>query len=101
MGTMPYSATPILQNKLKTDHPTRYYTDQDGKDTFEIVISTYNGIDYEEEFGDLVDENGFIELIDGSKMEFEKVKRNGYDTLQIWATNDTGKTIEIVSEKLA
>lgn len=78
-----------------------FYKDQEGKDTFEIVISTYNGVDYEEEFADEVDENGLIELIDGTKIAFEKVKRNGYDTLQIWATNDIGKNIELVSEELA
>ena len=78
-----------------------FYIDQDGKDTFEIVISTYNGVEYEEEFADEVDENGLIELIDGTKMEFEKVKRNGYDTLQIWATNNIGKNIDLVSEELA
>ena len=78
-----------------------FYKDQDDKDTFEIVISTYNGVDYIDEFADQVDENGLIELVDGTKIEFEKVKRNGYDTLQIWATNDSGKTIDFVSEELA
>ena len=85
-----------------TNRPaTNFYIDQDGKDTFEIVISTYNGVDYEDEFADEVDENGLIEIVDGTKIEFEKVKRNGYDTLQIWATNDNGKTIDFVSEELA
>ena len=34
-------------------------------------------------------------------MDFENVKRNGYDALQIWATNENGEIIEIVSEELA
>jgi hypothetical protein len=80
---------------------TNYYRDEDGNDTFEIIISTYNGIDYEEEFLDQVDENGLIELVDGSKTEFEKVKCNGYDSLQIWVVTANAKTIEIVSEELA
>ena len=85
-----------------TNRPaTNFYTDQYGKDTFEIVVSTYNGVDYDDEFADQVDKNGLIEIIDGTKIEFEKVKRNGYDTLQIWATNDNGKTIDFVSEELA
>ncbi|MCW2120512.1 hypothetical protein [Flavobacterium sp. 7A] len=87
--------------QIKNRPATIYYTDQDGKDTFEIVISTYTGIDYNNEFVDEVDENGLIEIIDGTKIEYEKVKRNGYDTLQIWATNDNGKTIDFVSEELA
>ena len=80
---------------------TNFYKDDDGNDTFEIIISTYNGINYEEEFSDQVDENGLIELIYGSKAEFEKVKRNGYDSLQIWVVTANAKTIEIVSEELA
>lgn len=87
--------------QIKNRTATNYYTDKDNKDVFEIIISTYNGIDYDDEFADEVDENGLIELIDKTKIEFEKVKRNGYDTLQIWATNDKGKTVDIVSEELA
>lgn len=77
------------------------YKDSNGNEVFEITISTYNGIDYEDEFREDVDENGFLELIDGTKIEFESVKRNGYDTLQIWATNTNGDTVEVVSEELA
>lgn len=87
--------------QIKNRPATNYYQDEDGNEIFEIVISTYNGIDYDDEFADQVDENGLIELIDGTKIEFEKVKCNGYDTLQIWATNDKGKKIEFVSEELA
>jgi hypothetical protein len=80
---------------------TNIYKDKDGYDTFEIVISTYNGINFDDEFSEEVDENGLIEIIDGTKIEFEILKRNAYDTLQIWATNEYGKTIDFVSEELA
>ncbi|WP_010522584.1 hypothetical protein [Aquimarina agarivorans] len=66
-----------------------------------MIISTYNGIDYEDEYRDEIDSNGEIELINGQKVDFEKVKRNGFDTLQIWAINENGNKIEIVSEELA
>jgi hypothetical protein len=78
-----------------------YYKNKDGSEIFEIIVSTYNGIDYEDEFGEEVDENGLIEIIDGTKIEFETVKRNGYDTLQIWAINEKGEIINFVSEELA
>lgn len=91
----------FTDEQIKNRPATNYYTDQDGKDTFEIVISIYYCVDYEDEFADQVNENGLIEIIDGTKIEFEKVKRNGYDTLQIWATNDNGKTIDFISEELA
>lgn len=80
---------------------TNFYIDQHGNDEFEIIISTYNGVNYDEEFADQVDTNGFIELIDGSKIEFQTAKRNGYDTLQIWVINAKGRTINFVSEELA
>ncbi len=79
----------------------KLYVDEDGNDTFELIISTYNGIDYEDEFREEVDSNGKIELINGEKVDFEEVKRNGFDTLQIWAINKNGNKTEIVSEELA
>ena len=77
------------------------YKDSNGNEVFEITISTYYGIDYEDEFREEVDTNGLLELIDGTKMDFESVKRNGYDTLQIWATNTNCETVEVVTEELA
>lgn len=91
----------FTSEQIKNREVTNYYQDKDGNDTFKIVISTYNGIDYDDEFVDEVDENGLIERIDGTKIEFEKVKRNGFDTLQIWGTIEKGKSIEVVSEELA
>ncbi len=81
--------------------PDKIYNDEKGNSKFELIISTYNGIDYEDEFREEVDSNGKIELINGQKVDFEKVKRNGFDTLQIWAINENGNKIEIVSEELA
>ena len=91
----------IFTTEQIKNRPVTYYKDEDGNDTFEIIISTYNVIDFNDEFADEVDEKGLIELIDGTKIKFEEVNCNGYDTLQIWATNDNGKYIEIVSEELA
>lgn len=91
----------FTEDQLNNRPVTNDYKDKDGNDIFEIVISTYNGIDYEDEFAGEVDENGLIELIDGKKTEFENVKRNGCDTLQIWAIGRNGKMIDIVSEELA
>ena len=78
-----------------------YYQNKNGSEIFEIIVSTYNGIDYEDEFKKEVDENGLIEIVDGTKIEFETAKRNGYDTLQIWAIDEKGEMIDFVSEELA
>ena len=91
----------FTDEQIKNRPATNFYKDNNGNDTFEIIISTYNGIHYEDEFSDQVDENGLIELVDGRKIEFEKAKGNGYDALQIWVVNDDDKTIQIVSEELA
>ena len=91
----------FTEEQMKNRPVTKYYADKEGNEIFEIEISTYHGIDYEEEFNDDVDENGLIALVDGNKIAFEIVKRNGYDTLQIWAINKNGKKIDVVSEELA
>lgn len=85
-----------------TNRPTNnFYVDRRGNDTFEIIISAYYQIDYDDEDDDGVDENGLVELADGSKIEYEIAKRNGFDVLQIFAINNSGEKIEILSEELA
>jgi hypothetical protein len=79
----------------------KIYKASDGTDIFEVTISTYNGIDYDDEFGGDVDAEGLIELIDGSEIKFETAKRNGFDTLQIFGRTGNGDVIEIASEELA
>jgi hypothetical protein len=89
------------EKNMKYRKANKLYKAPNGTDTFELTISTYNGIDYDDEFASDVDQDGFIELIDGTKVEFETAKRNGFDTLQIFGTADNGEVIEIVSEELA
>ena len=48
-----------------------------------------------------MDNEGKIELLDNSKIEFEKIKRNAFDVIRIFAINENEKQIEIVSEELA
>ena len=79
----------------------KIYIDNEGSDIFEIVISTYYNFDFDTEMGEDVDDNGYIELDNGTKIKFEEAKRNGFDNLQIWVINNNGKTIEIISEELA
>lgn len=86
------------KSKRKADN---IYNTSNGNDTFELTISTFNGIDYDDEFSDDVGVDGLIELIDGTKVELETAKRNGFDTIQIVATTDNGEAVEIVSEELA
>ena len=89
------------KDQIKNRIAKKIYTSENGNEKFELIISTYNGIDYEDEFREEVDSNGKIELISGKKIDFEEVKRNGFDTLQIWGINENGMKVEIVSEELA
>jgi len=88
--------------QLNNRPANNFYRDREGNDTFEIIISTYYGIDYNDnEFTDEVDNKGFIEVNSGSKIEFEKAKRDGFDVINILVINDTGQTLGIVSEELS
>lgn len=55
----------------------------------------------EDEFLDMVDENGYVGLVDGTVVKYEIAWRNCYDVFQVCAINETGEIIEIVSEELA
>jgi hypothetical protein len=80
------------------------YFDKDNNDSFEIILSAFYQINFDDEnedFLEQVDENGFIELLDKSKIEFDKAKRNAYDVFQLIAIPENGRQIEVVSEELA
>jgi hypothetical protein len=89
----------------RSDHEAwAFYQDQDGEDTFGVVLSAYYQIDYEDEdegYLDEVDGEGGITLPDGRQMPFAEAQRNGFDCFQIGVTNRLGRTTEVVSEELA
>lgn len=87
--------------ETKNRKADKLYKAPDGTEMFELTISIYNGIDFDDEFASDVDTNGFIELIDGTKVALETAKRNGFDTLQIFGATESVKVLEIVSEELA
>jgi hypothetical protein len=100
-GYDPIFCDTFSNEQISTRNADKIYKDNTGNEIFEIVVSTYNNFDFDEEMGEEVDENGFIELDNGTKIKLEYAKRNGFDTFQIWATNNNGQSIEIVSEELA
>ncbi|MDO7888136.1 hypothetical protein [Hymenobacter cheonanensis] len=81
-----------------------FYQDQEGEDTFSVILSAYYQIAYEDEeegYLDEVDSQGDITLPNGRRMPFAEAQRNGFDCFQIAVTNRLGRTTEIVSEELA
>ncbi|MFT3823314.1 MAG: hypothetical protein QM731_05310 [Chitinophagaceae bacterium] len=94
-------ADTFTPEQITTRPATNIYKDQNGNEFFAITISACYNIDYNDELANEVDETGFIQLPDGSKIESEEAIRNGFSTLSIQATSDRGQSINIISEELA
>ncbi|MCQ56220.1 hypothetical protein DUD49_07145 [Listeria monocytogenes] len=67
-----------------------------------IRLSIGIGIDYESEKEDYeFDENGNVILIDARHIPWEQVKTDGFDFLEITATDENGASLLILTEELA
>ncbi|EDN9973032.1 hypothetical protein RVZ54_000594 [Listeria monocytogenes] len=67
-----------------------------------IRLSIGIGIDYESEKEDYdFDENGNVILIDDRHIPWEQVKTDGFDFLEITATDENGDSLLILTEELA
>ncbi|EAC7102436.1 hypothetical protein ACSD4V_000125 [Listeria monocytogenes] len=67
-----------------------------------IRLSIGIGIDYESEKEDYeFDENGNVILIDERHIPWEQVKTDGFDFLEIAATDENGSSLLILTEELA
>ena len=61
----------------------------------------YN-IDYEDEKESFeVDEADAVELVNGERMPWEQVKRDGIDYIALYYVNDKGKQLQILDAELA
>ena len=67
-----------------------------------LVIELTYSIDYEDEKEDYeIDDDGYVTLIDGRKMLWQDVKRNGMDFLGISYQNENGDLIQFYEKELA
>lgn len=67
-----------------------------------IRLSIGIDIDYESEKEDYeFDENGNVVLIDDRRIPWEQVKTDGFDFLEITATDENGESLLILTEELA
>ncbi|EHC2216476.1 hypothetical protein JTZ08_001189 [Listeria monocytogenes] len=67
-----------------------------------IRLSIGIGVDYESEKEDYeFDENGNVILIDDRHIPWEQVKTDGFDFLEITATDENGDSLLILTEELA
>ncbi|MEC0183662.1 hypothetical protein P4H61_19415 [Paenibacillus peoriae] len=81
--------------------PLLPYLDEDGEDTFEVSVTAFYNVDWDDEFSDDVDEDGQLELTNGERCDFKEVKRNGFDAISITITSAKGLKTEILQEELA
>lgn len=80
------------------DRPLRRYEIPASK----LILEIGYGIEYESEREDYdIDENGLVELIDGCKMHWETVKRDGFDYIALFFVNDKGEKVQILDAELA
>ena len=71
-------------------------------ETKKIFVEIGYGIDYEDEKEDYdLDENNMVTLIDGRKMAWEDMKRNGMDYIELSYQNEEGERVPFVSFELA
>lgn len=77
------------------------YQDEEENSEFEIYITFYFNINYEEEREDFENENGEIELITGELISFEHLFRSGFDAYSLEGKTSSGDVIEISQKELA
>lgn len=67
-----------------------------------LIIELGYSIDYEDEKEEYdIDDNGLVTLIDGRKMSWEDVRRNGFDYIAIYFEDKEGKRIQFYDRELA
>jgi hypothetical protein len=89
------------KKQIKNRPTNTTYQSTNGDEVFDIIISIYNGIYFAGEFADQADSEGYIELVDGKKEKLEVVERNAFDTLQVYAINESGEVFNIIAEELS
>jgi hypothetical protein len=129
-GYNPIYCDEFSEEQRKNRPTNNFFKDKNGNDLFNISVKVFYQYDFEEE-GEFflnkdeiiefevgrnitiqeakkednlilyIDDDGLIELRDGRKLLPDDVWRDSFDFIQIIATNDSGKSIEIVEHELA
>ena len=67
-----------------------------------LILELGYSIDYEDEKVDFqVNEDGMVALINGERMPWEQVKRDGIDYIALYYVNEEGKQVQILDNELA
>ena len=67
-----------------------------------LIIELGYNIDYEDEKDDFeIDDEGLVTLVDGRKMAWEDVKRNGFDYIAMYFEDKEGNRVQFYDKELA
>ena len=67
-----------------------------------MVLELGYNIDYEDEKESFeVDEADTVELVNGERMPWEQVKRDGIDYIALYYVNEKGQQVQILDAELA
>lgn len=67
-----------------------------------LILELGYSIDYEDEKEDFqVNEDGMVALINGERMPWEQVKKDGIDYIALYYVNEEGKQVQILDNELA
>lgn len=77
------------------------YLNLEGNDVFEVLIYVYNGIDYDSELEDFINEEGQVVLLNGNIITVDELKRDGYDFIGVDVIDEKGVRRNIVQFELA
>lgn len=67
-----------------------------------LILELGYSIDYEDEKEDFqVNEDGMVALINGERMSWEQVKKDGIDYIALYYVNEEGKQVQILDNELA
>ena len=67
-----------------------------------LILELGYSIDYEDEKEDFqVNEDGMVALINGVRMPWEQVKKDGIDYIALYYVNEEGKQVQILDNELA
>ncbi|KOS61359.1 hypothetical protein FJQ98_17135 [Lysinibacillus agricola] len=68
----------------------------------ELVLSFFYNIDYDEEEDDYeIDDQNYVQLINGDTADWETIKRNGYDAIAFYFKKEDGALLAFAQEELA
>ena len=73
----------------------------EGVSDFGVEIVVFDNIDWDEEEGDLTNDEGQIQLIDGHTISSEQLRADGFDAIGIDVLVPSGQRVEILNESLA